>query len=71
LNQDTARLSLQIFSIVVRVITQPIKKGEPIATDRDCDLRAKLNIASGVATNDGPDVSLVEAHDSIRDASAD
>ncbi len=64
------RLSLEVFSFVVGVITQPIKEGESLSSNRDGDLGPKLNIATRLATNNRSDVCLVEAHDAVGDASA-
>jgi hypothetical protein len=46
-------LRLQIFSFIVGIKAETIKKGEPIASGGDGDRGAKRNVASCLATHDG------------------
>jgi hypothetical protein len=65
-------LSLQIFSFVIWVETQPIEEGKSISRDRDGYFGPKFNIAARLAPNDrsDADVGLHQANDPVGDASA-
>jgi len=63
-------LALQIFSFIVGIVTQPVKECESITRHRDGDLGSEFDVAPGLATNNRPDVSLIETDDPIGDASA-
>jgi hypothetical protein len=64
------RLSLEVLSSVVRVVTQPIEKGESFTVDRDGNLCTKLNITTGFPADNQPDMRLAGADDAMRNASA-
>ena len=63
------RLSLEVFSFVVRVVTQAIEEGESLSGDRDGDLGSELNIATSFTSDNRPDMCLIEADEAIRDVS--
>ena len=63
-------LSLQIFSFVIWVETQPIEEGKSISRDRDGYFGPKFNIAAGLAPNDRTNVGLHQANDPVGDTSA-
>jgi hypothetical protein len=63
-------LRLQVIFFIVGGVAQPITGGKPIARHWDGDLGAELNVPSCLATHDRPDVSLIETHDPVGDASA-
>jgi hypothetical protein len=63
-------LSLQIFSFVIWIETQPIEEGKSISRDRDGYFGTKFNIAAGLAPYDRSDVGLHQANDPLGDASA-
>ena len=63
-------LSLQIFSFVIWVETQPIEEGKSISRERDRYFGPIFNIATELAPTDRPDVGLHQANDPVGDASA-
>jgi len=63
-------LSLQIFSFVRWVETQPIEEGKSISRDQEGYFGPKFNIAAGLAPYDRSDLGLHQAIDPVGDASA-
>ena len=63
-------LGSQLFSFVVGITAESIKKCKAFTCHRDGNLRSELNVAPCPATHDRPDMGLAKADDAVRDTSA-